>query len=570
MNTNINILVETLVAKLHIDRIYHWTYARDGKKLSMLHIHLQKSSGLRFGDAKELCFAIFEKYKDIYFTIYYQEEIQQLIEQGLGRFSLVCRAENIIYQNDKSVQDITLPKADADEIANQSEAYIDIERSKVASFLDGYHFYVNTGNAPHAAFMLHQALELILRTAFMLLVGYEKKSHNLVNNIAHLKTYDSVLGRLCIKDRNQAVLRLLDNSYSAFRYTPNYQIAVADLETAYRIVEKAIAWIEMFKIEYIEEIKNELAPEYIAQKRIQNLKTRYAEDVKSLSTDSHKEFIISALQVYCTPKQVNCFAYRCEQRQLSNILLLSDNKTTLHQYYLLLATSDERINTLDLQDKINQLLPSEINITLILEREDTILNKAQQGHPFFCNVIQNGETWLQNGNRIEKSQLPATYRNMSYLNKQWGKRIQNAEGLLNLNNRQHLIGDERAICFVLAIATEQVCLGLIKSLLGYSSHILNLNYLMKLVDVSAPHVSAVFRRENEEDNNIFKLLTEAQQRFRHAPNYRTQGQHLEVLAGRVKQFIAIAHSAVESYLSAEINTVTPLEQEQAAKGELYA
>lgn len=556
MNTTVNKLINTLVDRLHIDQIYQWTYARDGKKLQMLHIHLIPDSGMRYGEAKEICASVFEKYQGVHFTLYYRTEVQRLIDQGLGRFVLICRLENKIYQNEAIEGDILLPDMAVENIARRWDDYVKTEKQKTLSFLEGYHFYLNSINYVQASFMLHQALELTLRTALMVLVGSDKKSHYLVSNIAHLKTYDSVLGRLSIKDKELAALRQLDNSYSASRYIQGYQIDKMHLGVAFHITEKALKWVEDYQAEYLQEVEKELDPEQIAQKRMESLKEKYNEEVVKSCNDNHRELILRALDIYSEPMLVKCFAYRSLQRQWSNLLLVIDDESVVHQYYLFIGLASETINTLDLQQKINQILPDHIIVTLIVEDPANIIKKARKGNTFLSDILQAAETWAAEPTLIERLEKTSTppHRSTTYLKEQWSRRIQNARMFSTMYNELNCVGDERAVCFALATATEQVCLGLIKTFLGYSSPILNLNYLMQLVDIIAPETSVAFYREYKKDRYIFKLMVEAQKEFKHSPNYIIGEMEIAILHDRVNEFIRIADNQVERHFEKTINS----------------
>ena len=561
MKTDINNIIDTLVKKLHIDQIYQWTYARDGKKLPILHIHLIPESGMRFGEAKEICVNIFEKEPNVHFTLHYRHEAQHLIDQGLGLLALVCRPENKVYQSELSSGDVVLPSIPTTDLTTRCKAYIADEQKKALSFLSGYDFYFESGNYVYASFMLHQALELTLRTAFLLLLGCEKKSHYLVSKIATLKAFDSKLGRLSIKDKDLHALRELDNAYSAARYNHGFQIDPAHLTLAYQVLKKAMDWMDAYQLEYIRHIEKELDPSYIAQKRLALLKEGYQVQTATLDPSNHREFILRALEIHFTPVCVKSFAYRKAQRQLSNLLMAVDERSTIHHYYLFLMLDDPIPNTMEMQQKINPLLPKHIRVTLIMENATSTYQKARKGKPFFFDMLQGGETWFDEG-RISEQEiqaLPVPHSSMTYAKKQWSNRAQNAGMFSTMYNNLERIGDERAVCFGLAIATEQICLGLIKLFLGYSPIATNLNYLMSLVDIISPEASAAFYRDRDTDNNLFRLLIEAQHEFRHSPNYGTSEFEVGILHDRVNAFIEIASSCVEAHFEAQAENQNELE-----------
>lgn len=553
MKTHINHIIDTLIKELHIDQIYQWTYARDGKKLPILHIHLIPESGMRFGEAKEICVNIFEKHPNIHFTLHYRQEAQHLIDQGLGLLALVCRPENKVYQSELSSGDVVLPAITTEDMTNRCKAYIADEQKKVLSFLSGYEFYLESGNYVYASFMLHQALELTLRTAFLLLLGSEKKSHYVVNQIATLKTFDSKLGRLSIKDKDLLALKELDTAYSAARYNQGFQTDPAHLTLAYQVLKKAMDWMEAYQMEYIRYIERELDPSYIAQKRTQLMKEKYRAITATLDPSDHREFILRALDAHCNAVCVKSFAYRKAQRQVSNLLMAVDERITVHHYYLFVMLDDPIPHTVEMQMKINQLLPAHIRVTLIMENAASTYQKARKGKRLFYDMLQGGETWFDEG-RISEQEiqaLPVPHSSTTYAKKQWSNRVQNASMFATMRNNLERIGDERAVCFGLALATEQVCLGLIKLFLGYSPISTNLNYLMSFVDIILPEASSAFYRDRATDNKLFGLLIEAQHEFRHSPNYRTGDFEVGILQDRVNEFIRIASSCVEAHFEAQ-------------------
>lgn len=548
METSIKHLVATLIGRLHIDQIYQWEYARNGKKLTLLHIHLQPESGMRFGEAKEICINLFEKHPMVFFTLYYRREVQHFIEDGLARFRLICRAENKIYPLPELNEEVDTVLEPLSLLLNKSKGYIATERNKISAFIEGYEFYRNAGNTAHAALMLHQALELTLRLASMLLVGYEKKSHCLLNNVEHLRTYDSVLGKLCIKDRDHQAIKLLDQAYNHTRYYQDYQISDDQLDLAEQVSQRSIDWIETYQQEYIREIEQEFSPAYQAKKRTLKLKEAFIQEHNSTKNTDPKELILQALKIYTNHISVRFFAYRSQQQQWNNRCTVMNEEQITQRYYLCIGLyDDEQLGTLDLQAKINDLLPDYARVTLILEDEKSMLRKAKKGNLFFFAVLQHAELWKA-GEGVDHSreELASPHRSTTYVKKQWEARLQNTRTFTHLHP-SGIIGDERAVGFGLALALEQIFLGLIKAFLGYSCPIVNLNYLLQLVDSINPDLGTRFFLDNNNHRPLFKLLVNGQQKFRHTTSSTVNQEDLERLSRLVNEYIVAAAHYVELY-----------------------
>ncbi|ULT28762.1 hypothetical protein KUH03_21215 [Sphingobacterium sp. E70] len=127
----------------------------------------------------------------------------------MGRTSLIYQSENRIYQNPAQEIPLVLPQYTPAEVIERTRSYIDQEKSKIRSFIDGHFFYLDSNNHAHAAFMLHQAIELSLRTAEKLLLNDERKSHSLRGTIAHLKTFDAKLAKLIDSEEEKKHLKRL-------------------------------------------------------------------------------------------------------------------------------------------------------------------------------------------------------------------------------------------------------------------------------------------------------------------------------------------------------------------------
>lgn len=179
MNTELTPIIEAILRAIAVDEIYLWSFDHDGKKYQMLQINLSSNSATRFDKARSLINKAIGNYPNLYFNVHLPREIQKKINQGLGRTHLICQTGNRIYQNPAQEIQLVVPNDSAEQVIEKTEVYITKEKTKIRSFIDGYNFYLEHRDHSHAAFMLHQAIELSLRTAENLLISDEKKSHSL-------------------------------------------------------------------------------------------------------------------------------------------------------------------------------------------------------------------------------------------------------------------------------------------------------------------------------------------------------------------------------------------------------
>ncbi|WP_286843295.1 MULTISPECIES: hypothetical protein [Sphingobacterium] len=150
MNTDINPIIEAILRAVAVDEIYQWTFDHDGKKYQMLQVNLTSNAGIRFSDANSLINKTVGSYPNVYINVNFTHEIQQKVDQGLGRAYLICQPENRIYQNPVQEIPLVLPNNKSDEVIEKTRTYIEKEKSKIRSFIDGYNFYFEHKRSIHA------------------------------------------------------------------------------------------------------------------------------------------------------------------------------------------------------------------------------------------------------------------------------------------------------------------------------------------------------------------------------------------------------------------------------------
>ncbi|SFS70140.1 HEPN domain-containing protein [Sphingobacterium wenxiniae] len=566
MNTLPSDTLTLLTEQLPVDEIFQWTYQRNGKKYSMLHIHLQPEPGIRFNDARETCENILANEKNLHFTLYFTKEIQKEIELGAARFYLICQPSNRIYQNPNPKSAIQLPEISAADLSLQATAYINKEVEKIQSFINGYSFYLVNNNCAHAAFMLHQALELSCRTAQKLLSGDEKKSHSIKSNIAFLKVFDSKLGKLGSTTTRGAALAKLDESYIAFRYEQDFCMGRAPLECCYQITCKALEWITKYSTIFLQEIQNKLNRQPIAH---QESKTPLNYNHIDMENNTHtnnnpRELILNALQALGKVHAVYCFAYKNALQQITNNLLyIHHAQLDVEHYYLFVIMGEAPKSLMDFQNSIQQLLPSSIHITLIAENTDRVQKHLKEGDLFRSNLLRSAECWYQEHHfDLENIQTAALDKpQMKWL---WEKRYNNALQLAPPWTGEAERPLNEATCYTLSLAIEQICLGLIQHFMHYIPDSTLLNYLMNLCDIICPEGTAVFLRDSQEEENTFNVLIKAQQKFRHSPNFSINRKHIPILYQQTQSFIKHANEIITKDLQDEEKEEASLCREETA------
>ncbi|WP_336837367.1 HEPN domain-containing protein [Sphingobacterium siyangense] len=560
MNTDINPIIEAILRAVAVDEIYQWTFDHDGKKYQMLQVNLTSNAGIRFSDANSLINKTVGSYPNVYINVNFTHEIQQKINQGLGRAYLICQPENRIYQN--PVQDIplVLPNNKSDEVIEKTRTYIDKEKGKIRSFIDGYNFYFEHKNYAHAAFMLHQALELAFRTAENILVVEDKKSHSLKNHINYLKAFDDRLGTLADNMENKQALEKINKAYIDYRYHFDYFIDEDVLETAYQIAINTLNWIYDYSNLLFEEIKSKLNSVPVANNEVENCKNNNEIYKQNYCNANYRDLILNAIERYCTPALVVCFGYDSDHHHYQNALRRAKNDCITHNYYIFVVYDTLNAEINNLPQLITDLLPNNVSLTLALENSTTFSKQLSKGHPFFLSLLKAGDIWFQNPSiaNIDLESIVAPQLDLEYVHQQWKTRYDNARCLYYAFEEGWSFGVEAAY-YTLSHALEQICLGVINTVLQYKPQRVNLTFLMTLCKLIVPDAYATFCLDHEEHFAAFKNITEAQQEFRYNANYKGDPLTIIELQQRTKTFIEKFNNEMEIYFE-KISSQQLLEQ----------
>lgn len=548
MNTELTPIIEAILRAIAVDEIYQWTYTNDGKKYQILQINRLSNTAIRCIDPLSAINKIIKNHPDLYVKIHFTHEIQKKLDQGLGRTYLIYQSENRIYQNPAQEIPLVLPQYAPAEIIEKTRLYIDQEKSKIRSFIDGHFFYLDSNNHAHAAFMLHQAIELSLRTAEKLLLNDERKSHSLRGTIEHLKTFDSKLAKLIDSEEEKKALEKIDDAYVGYRYNQDYTIDKSLLETAYQIAINALNWIYDYSNLLFEEIREKLSKKAIQHKETEKSKNNTVIYNTNKCNSNYRDLILNTLELYCTPSLVACFGYYSDQHKYNSLLQNNKEDQITHAYYLFIAYDSLNTDLANLQQQTMDLLPKNVSLTLVTEETAHFIKKLSKGHPFFLSLVKVGDIWFRNAiiENIKPDSIAVPQLDLEYARKQWDSRYKNAR-CLYLSYEEGWPSGVEAVYFTLSQALEQICLGVISTILQYKPQSVGLPFLMNLCRLIVPEAHATFCLNNSDHVKLFKEIIKAQQEFRYNANYKGDPFAIIRLQELTKLFIERCNQEMEDY-----------------------
>ncbi|PUV23376.1 HEPN domain-containing protein [Sphingobacterium athyrii] len=560
MNTELTPIIEAILRAIAVDEIYQWTYTCDGKKYQMLQINRLSNTAIRCIDPLGAINKIIKNHPDLYVKIHFTHEVQKKLDQGLVRTYLIYQSENRIYQNPAQEIPLLLPQYTPAEIIEKTRSYIDQEKSKIRSFIDGHFFYLDSKNHAHAAFMLHQAIELSLRTAEKLLLNDDRKSHSLRGTIGYLKTFDSKLAKLIDSEDEKKALEKIDDAYIGYRYNQDYTIDESLLETAYQIAINALNWIYDYSNLLFEEIREQLTPKQIEHGEIEKFKNNVAIYNKNQYNSSYRDLILNTLELYCTPSLVACFGYHSDHHKYNSLLQNNKEDQITHVYYLFIAYDSLNTDLANLQQKTMDLLPQNVSLTLVTEETPHFIKKLSKGHPFFLSIMKVGDIWFRNAviENINPDSIVAPQLDLEYARKQWHNRYNNARCIYYAFEDNWTFSVEAGY-HSLSQVLEQTCLGVINTILQYKPQTVGLPFLMNLCRLIVPEAHATFCLNNIDHIKFFKEIIKAQQEFRYNANYKGDPSAIIRLQELTKLFIERCNKEMEDYFE-KISSVILVEK----------
>lgn len=533
MTTPLESNLEIIFKHLTVDEIFRWTYHRNGIEQTIIQVHTHNKQRSR--TLRERCERALQPIEDHRFTFYNTKEVQSRINDGLGRLHLNCHPSNRIYLHPEYINSIALPSLSKEELVEQTREYIKRETDKIIAFMEGYHLYYDKEMYPNAAFMLHQALEISLRTAQKLLLGVEERSHSLKQNIDFFKPYDPALGNLLTSKEEEQAINRLTESYTGSRYKNNFVLDLQKIAFCKDIADRTFAWIEDYEQELLLEIEEKFIHIPDSHQQTDIIKTKINMEKSTNINNNHRDLIHNALETYGQVHGLYCFAYVTRQDSMCNLLNVQQSHHEIHHYYLFAIMTNQNRPIMDLQNCVMQLLPEKIKVTLIQETPEQVEKKLKKADVFRTNLLQSAECWYRDREFLKEGEQMQNV-DLAYCELCWTSRYNKVRGLnLAVEDCGYDMG-LGTMAYLLALSLEQSCLSLLNDHLNYTPNSTNLNHLMDICEVFYPNITAVFGRHNERQQTIFSLLIEAQNKYRYSTAFITDLTKIEVLRENITQF----------------------------------
>lgn len=238
VNTKQERIINKLKSLLEIKYVYESTVKSKDVFKPLLIVILKGNCSNLTQELSSMAAKIFQEETDYLYRIFsFQYAQQQLKEENLF-FVHGCAWEKVIYQQPDEEVDSFHEYRISNKTLSNIQCDFEKEQNKIDGFMDGAIFFIEKKKLPHAAYMLHQYIELWFRFSAFLTMGKERKSHSIKELQGYINSFSPKLGKLLnteiVEELN--LLKLLDDAYITTRYENNYHI---NLKQILEIQEKA-------------------------------------------------------------------------------------------------------------------------------------------------------------------------------------------------------------------------------------------------------------------------------------------------------------------------------------------
>lgn len=530
MHTNIiKRTIEAITEKIDVDRIFTFREKNtEGKKHVLLVLvanHFKFPLEDIEGRVKKLAVDLSPSYQ---LRVSFSHMVRETMALGNLYYYHRCTEHNLVYTRPNSVYDPFEGLPSITEVMATAEDRYENAIGKIGPFLDGVELYALNGVYPNAAFMLHQVVELAFRALELFFLGRETRNHDISTHLKYLERhlpypkFDFPIGAI----EDKTLFKLLEDAYLGVRYGDNYQISQDQ-------VEELTVWAKDF-IESVVRVKEDFVRDFARE--VDDVEE--PADINEPKSDDRQR-IMAMINKYLPTEAILCLGMRCVISSRKGCFEPESSLLHAFHYDLLVVSSEQAVDVMMLQGRINELPGLQSRISLLAHTQQEIINALDKGNRFFSTAVENAEVWQG----AEYVAIPAvvTSANVGSPEKDplliWNQRLEKAKAFMAATEElRYSDGFEVAIS-LLAQALEQVCLGVIFKRLDYRPKIHSLSHLLAICVMIDANFEEIIPRRTPEDNRFYKMLVDgvANIRFRDYVNH--DSEILQLLYERCERFI---------------------------------
>lgn len=497
--------LKKLLKVIDVDLVYHSPGLEASILVTILITNECRTISPELIDAVRKAFERFPGNFRIYQTSYAREEL----EKGNLYFVRNCLLGQLLYKSSQSEELLLAEDVDAFILLGRTQVLFNKELDKIRYIKEGVYYHKKRKHWPHAAFLLHQTIELLYRCMEYFAMGKPLISHRVADHLNYAHPFIHGAGRLFSKTAriDQQLLEILDRAYSESRYSNDFDITkkeVRKLLDRAETMEQQVQEIFQFRMsdcfKFLKD-KEQIITEVMDQE-VDFTSGKYLGDKEDL--DLVRNIILKELKTL----KIYCFGERKgiqERQNISEAALLK----SFHHYDLLIITEkNAQIYPNQISQVIYEKTAGKIATTIIITSVAKVELALKKGNRFLNRICQ-----------AAKEIYADPDFSLTFSRSQTSQK----ETLLNLK-KDFFLREHRSSCFLEAagkmageddatevslqyMAIQQICLGVLYVVLGFRPDCLKIEYLLDLCSNFSDAPVDCFPQKSENDKRLFKMLT---------------------------------------------------------------
>ena len=482
---------------------------------------------------------VFESFPQFSFRIFDAHWIKQELKDGNPFFAMHCNKNTLVYSTPESIEVDCTQKLKHRRFLKKAKYQYKSEVN--AAFILGINvkFYVRGENYLQAAYILHQNIRWLLIEASRFLTGEWLVAHDLETHQNHVGKYSKALAN-AFEEENEEKLKVLEVLNSACYTVQNGHDAP---EITLELIEAAEAKKEWMRMEV-----NRLFKECICRCRYEF--SRSKSPLITIDESDPLQLITRIVTETVATSALYCFGQRtiCKSAKTS---ILDENTIDFESthYYLFLIVKDYQGDVPGIITcKIKEQTSGRYTCTVIMHSKKSLHKKSGDQLHFFYQIMQRGRLLFQETSTppfLTFEEIPT--RNIKSAKMYVQQRDTTKEFLMEAEALDGG-GATKIHVYLMHLAIEQTCLGLLRLFLGYMPNQFSLPFLFDLCEYFTPLTAEIFPRVTEKDKELLKILSG------HTTSLRTgfvddvPYHDYEVLSNRYNEFIDRADKLVATEL----------------------
>jgi HEPN domain-containing protein len=476
-------------------------------------------------------------YPNYRYRLFYAHQVKESIKRGNLFLYDACSSDRLVYTNPITNFNVHPDSLNISSVLEKAKIGFESEMNKIQPFSDGADFYIEKGNYEHAAFMLHQHIELSFRAIERFAMGKDKVTHSIRVHQKNVAPYLQDMGLLFNEDNEveQKLMQQLDDAYLAVRYEDNYQISEDSILLAKK---KCIIAKEMADKHYSNMIE-EFGIKHLHKISLQQRELTITKNEKNLKLEG----IIPQMSTYTDIQRVYCFGSRTYSVARMEALNNNEIKEEIYTHYdlLVIANDDQPLynyqgnfNNDESGDSLFLLVHDEQYFNQSFENQDLFIQKIIKGADLI--YLKEGQQAINISNEpTEKKDIDQ--KHLDSAKREWFDRYWNARGFIDGAAEIQDCECMPVKVYMLNQGMEQLCTGLIKAYFDYKPKRHTITHLFDLCCSFLSFPEDIFPRKTTDDKELFNIMADAINLLRYKGTFSISMEEMNIMEKRCAIFM---------------------------------